>query len=367
MKSDIQLLVGILLLVLTVAVLLGGVQLARNLGATGEAPSLAQQSFQLEQLFERFRNQREILTPAPLRGLINRAAVPLTRAGVLAQTNRHRTERGLSPLTGNSVLDQAATAKLEDLFAQQYFEHVSPLGVGPADLVDTVQYSFLRVGENLALGNFEGDEGLVQAWMDSPGHRENILHPGFSELGIAVAEGIFEGDSVWIGVQTFALPLSVCPAIDAAVHTSVDFQQSSVDDLNTELTDKRASLDSQNTALIALGDEVDALTGQADAKFLAGNAKIQEGNVIAEGGGEQSVAEALWDEGTQLHAAGQELAEQAEVKREQYTQQADAYNKDREKYNDLVGQQEELHSALKDLIDSFNAQIKAFNSCLANS
>ena len=122
----------------------------------------------------------------------------------------------------NPKLNVAAQAKLDDLFAQQYFEHVSPQGVAPADVITDAGYRYIVVGENLALGNFKDDVTLVQAWMDSPGHRANILHSRFQEIGVAVRKGTYEGKSVWIAVQEFGTPISACPGPSDALKDTID-------------------------------------------------------------------------------------------------------------------------------------------------
>jgi len=128
--------------------------------------------------------EKQVFTPNPLRRRNGGAGNTLTVAGILTETNRHRAEFNLKPLTLNPALSNVADVKAADLFSQQYFEHVSPDGIGVADLVAQVDYDYLLVGENLALGNFESDADLVQAWMDSPGHRANILKAGFTEVGL---------------------------------------------------------------------------------------------------------------------------------------------------------------------------------------
>ena len=138
--------------------------------------------------------------------------------GVLAFTNVERYRAGLPMLTSNPQLTLAASAKLRDLFARQYFAHEAPVtGDTISELATKYGYAFLTVGENLALGDFTSNKHLVDSWMDSPGHRENILSPKYSEIGIAVGRGLYKGKYVWIGVQEFGLPRSSCPSIDDEV------------------------------------------------------------------------------------------------------------------------------------------------------
>lgn len=69
-----------------------------------------------------------------------------------------------------------------------YFEHVDLAGQSPADRVRSVGYREKLVGENIAYGPETVDE-VVQGWLDSPGHCENIMDPRFAQMGIAVAPG----------------------------------------------------------------------------------------------------------------------------------------------------------------------------------
>lgn len=136
--------------------------------------------------------KKEILTPPPMR-LVNENEVSfLTKEGVIKWTNIQRQQNGLSPLKENDKLNASAKAKVEDMFAKQYFDHYSPSGQGVADLAEKVGYDFVVIGENLALGNYEDDQDLVQSWMLSPGHRENILNDKYQEIGVWVQKGVFE-------------------------------------------------------------------------------------------------------------------------------------------------------------------------------
>lgn len=138
----------------------------------------------------------------------------LTSQGVLDETNRYRQQDGLKVLSYNSQLEQAAKKKLDDMFANEYFAHISETGQGPADLATATNYRYIMVGENLALGNFSDDPELVKAWMDSPGHRANIMSKSYYDIGIAVGKGIYEGKMTWLAVQEFGVPNSACAGIN---------------------------------------------------------------------------------------------------------------------------------------------------------
>ncbi|MCI0542628.1 CAP domain-containing protein [bacterium] len=145
----------------------------------------------------------------------------LSGAGIFNFTNKNRAKENLPPLGRNSLLDAAAIIKMNDMFTRGYFEHISPDGKGIIDLAKGVGYRFVSVGENLALGDFGGDEQLVNAWMASPGHRENIMKPNFQEIGIAVGEGMYNGKKTWIAVQEFGRPISACPTLDESLSNQI--------------------------------------------------------------------------------------------------------------------------------------------------
>ena len=103
-------------------------------------------------------------------------------------------------------------------------------------------YEYVVVGENLALGNFGGDQDVVEAWMNSPGHRANILNPKYQEIGIAVGQGKFEGHNTWIAVQSFGLPLSACPEVDNSLQTQIQNDQSQVRIWQLQLENLKADI-----------------------------------------------------------------------------------------------------------------------------
>lgn len=152
------------------------------------------------------------------------AAYPtLYASGVLAYTNVERYKAGLPFLTSNAELSQAAYAKLQDLFTRQYFAHEAPVsGDTISEVAKRYGYTYLTVGENLALGDFTSNKHVVESWMGSPGHKENILSPKYTEIGIAVGRGMHMGRNVWIAVQAFGMPRSSCPAIDDEVRQKLD-------------------------------------------------------------------------------------------------------------------------------------------------
>lgn len=306
----------------------------------------------------------EVLTPGPLRGPLGQSGIKLTTAGVLTETNRHRATSDLSPLRPNTTLDQAAQKKVADMFARQYFAHESPDGTGPADLVTSVNYKYIRVGENLALGNFASDAALVQAWMDSPGHRANILHTGFSEIGLAVGEGVFEGTKVWLAVQTFAAPLSSCPTVDPKLQQKFDQLKSSLDQLSQELAAQQAQLTRQEAALTAIAQEIKTLTEAGNQKIKEGNNQIEQGNTVYQNTGDRNQAQPYWDKGEQLQAEGQALLEAAQAKQPEYESRVRDYETKRDAFNKEAQAQRQKNENMATLMSRLNQQIRAFNDCI---
>jgi uncharacterized protein YkwD len=123
-------------------------------------------------------------------------------------TNEKRLELDLPILRVNSDLRAAAQLKANDMVKNGYFAHYSPDGKSPWYWMDEVGYAYLAAGENLAVAFSESDD-VVQAWMNSPKHRENILNPKYSEIGVAMAHGQYMGESSVYVVELMAKPHSV--------------------------------------------------------------------------------------------------------------------------------------------------------------
>jgi hypothetical protein len=121
---------------------------------------------------------------------------------LLNGTNAKRQEAGLSPLTINAQLSQAAAAKAQDMFAKGYWAHNSPSGATPWTFISGAGYQYVVAGENLAK-NFNNSQGVVDAWMASPTHRENIVKSSYKEVGFAVVNGTLNGEETTLVVQMF--------------------------------------------------------------------------------------------------------------------------------------------------------------------
>ena len=108
---------------------------------------------------------------------------------VLELTNVERTKAGLAPLTLDTELSKVARIKSQDMKDQNYFSHTSPTYGSPFDMMKTFGISYTSAAENIAQGQTT-PEAVVQAWMNSQGHRENILNANYTHIGIGhVSDG----------------------------------------------------------------------------------------------------------------------------------------------------------------------------------
>lgn len=179
---------------------------------------------------------KRTITPGPLRKEKDAPSSYLTKAGIVKWTNTQRENYNLPPLSENTNLNKAANEKMQDMFKNQYFAHISPSGsMGAGELAEGAGYQFIIIGENLAMGNFANDEEVVQAWMDSPGHRANILNSKYQDIGVAAGNGTFEGKNTWIAVQIFGLPLASCPKPDEELLAEIENYQNEGDTISQKI------------------------------------------------------------------------------------------------------------------------------------
>lgn len=133
---------------------------------------------------------------------------------IISQTNALRSFLGLNELRENPTLDQAASQKLQDMISGQYFAHTSPSGVLPWYWIEINNYDYTYAGENLAIG-FLTAKDTVDAWANSPSHRQNLLNPNFEEIGTAVAPAEIQGSEGFLVVQLFGTPKPTKVAVAA--------------------------------------------------------------------------------------------------------------------------------------------------------
>ena len=129
----------------------------------------------------------------------------LTKTDLIKITNNTRQSLGFQILKESPILDEAAYLKAEDMIENDYFAHQSPTGISPWHWFREAGYNYKYAGENLAIGFFESEE-VNKAWIDSLSHKRNLLNPNYSEIGIAVIKGDFQGKETSVVVQLFGAP-----------------------------------------------------------------------------------------------------------------------------------------------------------------
>ena len=134
-------------------------------------------------------------------------------AQVLQRVNAARADKGCGPLVVSDLLTRAAERESRDMATGDFFSHTEPDGTTPGQRVHDTGYVYQMIGENIEADPGTGPDAAFENWMNSPGHRANILTCAFRETGIAVDEqrddaavaGAPAGDRVF-WTEVFAMP-----------------------------------------------------------------------------------------------------------------------------------------------------------------
>jgi len=137
-------------------------------------------------------------TPAPAQTPVNNQAQPAgqntqVQASDFAKkvtdlVNQERAKAGLKPVQMDAALSNVALAKAADMSNNNYFDHTSPTYGSPFDMMKKYGISFMTAGENIAMGQRSPEEVMNQ-WMNSEGHRQNIMNPAFTKIGVGFTNG----------------------------------------------------------------------------------------------------------------------------------------------------------------------------------
>jgi uncharacterized protein YkwD len=158
-------------------------------------------------------------SPSPVLGY----ATSMSVTALLQDTNTQRIQGGLGALALNNQLSQAAQDKANDMVARDYWSHTAPDGKQPWQFMSAAGYSYTLAGENLAYG-FAGSTDTVAGWMNSAGHRANILKAGYKDVGFGIAnspsyQGTGEETIVVAMYASPAAPKAAAPVAKAPVAT----------------------------------------------------------------------------------------------------------------------------------------------------
>lgn len=137
----------------------------------------------------------------------------ITVVDLLKYTNEQRVKNKALPVILNQELSDAAQLKARDMFANQYWAHTSPTGRDPWSFINDTGYTYLFAGENLAR-DFGDSQSVMEAWMNSASHRENLLNPRYQDIGFAVVNGQYNGYETTLVVQMFGATSNARPAVE---------------------------------------------------------------------------------------------------------------------------------------------------------
>lgn len=137
--------------------------------------------------------------------------------GLLSSTNSARTDQSTPSLRSSAKLARAAQDKANDMVKRDYWSHNTPEGKSPWTFVDKSGYAYKSIGENLAYG-FSEDQEVINGWLNSPAHRDNLLNTSYKEVGFGIATSEdFQGN----GPETVVVALYATPGPAATTTATV--------------------------------------------------------------------------------------------------------------------------------------------------
>lgn len=240
----------------------------------------------------------------------------LTKDAIVNLTNNARTQSGLSPLKENQLLNSVAQSRAQDMLDKQYFAHVSPTGQQASDIAQTVGYHYKIIAENIGNGDFLTNQKIIDGWMQSPGHRANILSTDVQEIGAAVLRGNMKDRETYVAVQIFALE---SPPVSQKICVSPS--KKLLDDINQ----KKAEIDSLNGQLGRLRNELDA-----EKEYIEKDRKNTEGD---------------------------------SVKIQKLNARVNAFNEKISWYNKLLGEVSGKINVSRSMISEYNKALQEYNDC----
>ncbi|HLB60831.1 MAG TPA: CAP domain-containing protein [Patescibacteria group bacterium] len=129
-------------------------------------------------------------------------ATNITIDELYINTNKQREQNGQPSVHLNPTLSAAAAKKAQHMFSNNYWAHMSPDGTSPWEFILGEGYQYSFAGENLAR-DFDYSKDVVDAWMASPSHRENLLRGEYEDIGFAIVNGTLNGRETTLVVQMF--------------------------------------------------------------------------------------------------------------------------------------------------------------------
>jgi uncharacterized YkwD family protein/spore coat assembly protein SafA len=128
-----------------------------------------------------------MIYPGQIINIPAQASVKSIELKVVELVNKVRAQHGLQILTNNWQLERVARFKSADMMNKNYFSHTSPTYGSPFTMMENFGIRFSAAGENIAMGQ-RTPEQVMNDWMNSPGHRANILSPNYNQIGVGLAQ-----------------------------------------------------------------------------------------------------------------------------------------------------------------------------------
>lgn len=202
----------------------------------------------------------------------------LSKKAIITHTNNARTQNGLPPLTENPLLDSIAEVRVRDMLEKQYLAHVSPTGQQAADIAQNIGYHYKVIAENIGSGDFYSNQKVVDGWMQSPGHRNNILSTEVQDIGAAVLKGNMKGMETYVSVQIFglqSLPVmpNACVAPSDVILREIEAKKAEIESLRGQLEWLKSEVDTENESI-----ETDKRYAYDDEKIAMLNERIRSFN-----------------------------------------------------------------------------------------
>ncbi len=193
---------------------------------------------------------------------------------LVEKTNKTRVSVAMNELTVSDELVYAAQLKANDMAAKGYFAHNSPDGKTPWDWLGAAGYRYQTAGENLAV-NFVDSTDVHNAWLNSPTHKANIVREGFTEIGIATAEGTYKGQKAVFVAQFFGTPSK---RIDSFAEESTSQGSVAVTNLTPTIT---RSTSTASTTTQVLGAEIETfIQSSTTTSIVQPAAPVVPGNMV---------------------------------------------------------------------------------------
>jgi len=289
---------------------------------------------------------------------------PFSSQKIIFYTNLERQKRNIPSLSQNQTLNLVAEKRIKDMVDFNYFAHESPSGNDAKTLAEKLGYSYLLIGENLAFGYFKDEKDIVEAWMKSKGHRENILNESYKEIGVAVKIVTLQKRKGYLAVQIFATPSSVCPLPDQNLLGKIKEMEKEKEEMEKRLLTKKEEIEKIEKEIEKIYEEATQILNEGDLLIKKGNELVKKGNEIYTQTGDEKEAERYWQEGEKLQEEGKEMIKKALSFNEVLREKSSKLEEKIKAYNQLVEDYNSFIKDLKRMIEDYNFEVKKYNQCL---